>query len=61
MSLDLKKKRLELARVQLAKQELEMRIEERLEEITRMKDHIKIQEEAEKKINNELTALSNKE
>lgn len=54
MSLDLKKKKLELMRVQLAKHELELRIEERLEEINRLKDHVKIQEEAEIRISNEL-------
>ena len=53
--LDLKKKKLELMRVQVAKHELEFRIEERLEEIARLKDHIKVQEEAEKKLELEIS------
>lgn len=43
MSLDKKKKELELARVRLARQEMELKIEERQEEIGRLKDFIKIQ------------------
>lgn len=51
MSLEQKKKELELARVRLARQEMEYKIEEREEEIQRLKEHIKIQIERE----NELT------
>lgn len=43
MSLDKKKKELELERVRLSRKELEFKIEERLEEIKRLEDHIKIQ------------------
>lgn len=46
--LEKKKKQLELARVSLAKQELELKIEERLDEIQRLRDAIVLQD---KKIN----------
>lgn len=54
MSLDLKRKKLELMRVQTAKHELEFKIEERLEEIERLKAHIKVQEETETRLIEEL-------
>lgn len=54
MSLDLKRKKLELMRVQTAKHELEFKIEERLEEIERLKAHIKVQQETEIKLIEEL-------
>ena len=41
--LEKKKKQLELARVSLAKQELELKIEERLDEIERLKVNIEVQ------------------
>lgn len=47
MSLDKKRKQLELSRVTLAREELELKIEERLEEIERLKSHIEIQKEKE--------------
>ena len=53
-SLDFKKKELELARVKVAQQELELRIEERLEEIERLKEHIQIQKQAVEKLQKEL-------
>lgn len=40
MSLELKKKKLELARVKLAKEEIELKIFEREEEIKRLMDAI---------------------
>jgi hypothetical protein len=45
--LDLKRMKLELVKVSAAKAELEFRIEERLEEIGRLKEHIKVQEDKE--------------
>lgn len=59
MSLDLKKKELELQRVQLAKKELEFKIEERLEEVERLKAHILIQGQKEEELKNELLKLNN--
>ena len=50
MSLDIKRKKVELSRVQVARQELELKIEERLEEIERLKSHIEIQNQAEQRI-----------
>jgi C4-dicarboxylate-specific signal transduction histidine kinase len=50
MSLDLKKKELELERVKLSRKELEFKIEERLDEIKRLEDHIKIQIEKENEL-----------
>lgn len=55
MSLDKKKRELELARVQLARREMEFRIEERMEEIKRLEENIKIQIDKEA----EITALLN--
>lgn len=54
MNLDEKRKRLELMRVQTAKEELKFKVEERLDEIKRLESHIKIQEEAEARILKEL-------
>jgi hypothetical protein len=57
MTLDLKKKKLELMRVQVAKCDLEYKIEERLDEIERLKSHVKIQEETEIRLTNELKQM----
>lgn len=46
-SLEKKKTQVELMRVQASKAELELRVEERLEEIERIKEHIKISEAKE--------------
>lgn len=54
MSIDIKRKKLELARVSLAKEELEFKIFEREEEIRRLKDMVKIQEEKIKEIEDSL-------
>ena len=43
-SLEKQKKELELARVTLAKKELEFKILEREEEISRLKEHISVQD-----------------
>jgi hypothetical protein len=54
MSLELKKKQMELKRVTLAKEELELKIEEKLVEIGRLKDAIKTQENTEIKLEKEI-------
>lgn len=54
MSLELKKKKLEYQRVKLAKDELEFKIEERLEEIDRLKSHILIQKQTLDKLQKEI-------
>lgn len=57
MSLERKKKELELQRVKLAKMDMEFKIEERLEEIKKLKDHVSIQEDAINRIEEELKGL----
>ena len=42
-SLDLKRMKLELVKVAAARAELEFRVEERLDEINRIQEHIKVQ------------------
>lgn len=54
MTLDMKKKVLELKRVETARMELELKIEERLEEIERLKKAIEIQAATEEKLKKEL-------
>lgn len=54
MSLEIQRKKLELMRVQTAKFELLFKIDERLEEIERLKSHVKIQEETEQRLIEEL-------
>lgn len=49
--LEIKRMKLELIKVAAARHELEFRIEERMEEINRIKDHIKIQEAKEAELN----------
>lgn len=48
--LDKKKFKAELLRVQAAKADMEYKIAERIEEIEKLKGHIKIQEETENKL-----------
>lgn len=55
--LEIKRKELELKRVETARQEQEFRIEERLEEIERLKDHIKIQLAKEEELKQEIKKL----
>lgn len=52
--LDVKRKQVELARVRVARQELELKIEERLDEIKRIKEHIEAQVKREKELEKEL-------
>lgn len=60
-SLDLKRKILDLKRVETARMDLEFKIEERLEEIERLKKHIDQQMEAEQKLAKEIEDLKGKE
>lgn len=53
-SLEIKKLQVELLRVSAAKAELELRIEERLDEIHRIKEHIAISEAKEKELKEKL-------
>lgn len=54
MSLEKKRKELELARVRMARQELEFRIEERMEELARIRENIEVQLKRELELTNEL-------
>ena len=56
--LDLKRKELELMRVQTANFELELKIEEMRNDIERLKKAIVIQKETEIKIKEEITKLN---
>ena len=60
MSLDLKRKKLELQRVSVATEELKFKIEERLDEIQRIESHIKVQENTIEKLINEIKTLEEK-
>lgn len=57
MSLEKKKLQLELMRVQTAKLDLELKIDERKEEIKRLEEHIAIQAKREIELKQELEAL----
>lgn len=54
MTLEEKKKRLELRRVETARMELEFKIEEKMDEIDRLKKAIEIQTQTEEKLKKEL-------
>lgn len=54
MTLEMKKKVLELKRVETARMELELKIEERLDEIERLKKAIEIQIVTEEKLKKEI-------
>lgn len=58
MSLDIKRLKVELVRVGAAKAELELRIEERMEEIERIKEHIKISEAKEAELQQKIAEMS---
>lgn len=60
MSLDLKRKELELDRVLLGKKEMEFRIDERNQEIERLEENIKIQEIALEKLTAEIQQMKGK-
>lgn len=54
MTLEEKKKKLELARVRLAREELEFRIEQHLHDIELLKKNIELQKTHEDKLKQEL-------
>lgn len=54
---EIKKLKLELLKVGTAKAELEFKIEERLEEIKRIREHIIIQEKREKELKLQINQL----
>lgn len=56
-NLEIKKLKMELLKVAAAKAELEYKIEERQEDIRRIEEHIKLQEEREKKLEVQLAEL----
>ena len=60
LTLEQKRKLLELERCKMAKKELEFKIEERFEEIERVKEHVKLQEKRIEELTIE-TADYNKE
>lgn len=60
MKLELMKKEVELKRVSLAKDEMLLRIQERLEEIERLKQQMVIQDEAVDRITKEIESLKGK-
>lgn len=57
MTLDLRRKKLELMRVQTARYELEFKIEEKYDEIKRIESHIKVQKEKEDELSKEIIEL----
>lgn len=57
MSIELKRKELEIERVKLGKMELEFRIDERNQEIERLEENIKIQDETLEKLQAEIQLL----
>lgn len=59
--MELKRKRLELSRVSLAREEQEFKIEERMEEIKRLQSMIEIQMKKEQELQAEIAALLQRE
>lgn len=57
MSLEKKKKLLEQSRVRLAREEMELKISERMEEIEKLKDYIEIQLKKEQELEEQIKAL----
>lgn len=60
MSIELKRKKLELSRVQLAREEQEFKIDEKMEEINRLNAMIEVQKNKENELTAEITALINR-
>ena len=54
--LELKRMKLELVKVAAARNEIEFRIEERLDEISRLQEHIKVQEAKEAELKSKIDA-----
>jgi hypothetical protein len=57
VNLEFKRKQLELANVQVARQTMELKIAERQDEIARLEAHIKVQLETEVRLTKELNQL----
>jgi hypothetical protein len=57
MNLEMKRKQLELARVQMAKSEMEFKVEEKTLEIEKIKEHIAIQVEKEAELKEEIERM----
>ena len=57
--LELKRIKLELIKVAAARHEIEFRIEERLDEIARLKEHVKVQEAKEAELTEKIAAAGN--
>jgi hypothetical protein len=60
VGLELKRKKLELLQVDTARHELEFKIEEKMDEIKRIENHIKIQKERELSLASEIHELEKK-
>jgi hypothetical protein len=58
--LELKKLKLELLKVQSAKFEMSVRVDEALEQIERLKEHMKVQEKHEKELEAKIKAEEDK-
>lgn len=54
--IEIKRMKLELLKVAAARAELEFRVEERLDEISRIKDHIKVQLDKEAELSQRIAA-----
>ena len=54
--LEIKRMELELIKVSAARHELEFRVEERLDEIQRIKEHIKVQQDKEAELSSKIQA-----
>lgn len=57
MSMELKKAKLELMRVTTARMDLELRIDERLEEIERLRGHVQVQLDKELELTNKVKEI----
>jgi len=58
MSLDMKRKQLELRRVETARMDLELKIAERQDEIARLSSLVLVQQETEDRLKKEIEALT---
>lgn len=58
--LEIKRKKIEISRVEMARKELEFKIDEREDEIGRLKSLIKIQIDAEDRLKKEINELIQK-
>lgn len=56
-AIELKKLKVELARVQVGKMELELKVSERMEDIQRLQDHIKLSEVKEIELQKQIDEL----